>query len=167
MAGSELTLPFYNSTTPNFAECAAAAFNLGAAFREAIDQSSMASQGICMIWGSDLKAWMSRRNTLTDGRTLADYFRDGINMPLAQFLIQDQLLVGTSIASANGISFIDNGNLEAEVAGESETPDVFVGAVETRDSIAYDVVRVSRGSVQARPTVEGGIVSATITIEAY
>lgn len=167
LSGAFLLLPFYDAETPNFTECAKAAFDLGAAFRESIDQSSMASQGVVMIYGSDLKAWLSRRNTATDNRSLYDYFRDGINMPLAQFLIQDQLLAGSTIASANGISFIDNSNLEANVAGEFATPDLFVGQPEIKDTLSYDVIRITRGSVQARPTVEGGIVSATITIAAY
>lgn len=157
--GAVLALP---AKTASFEARANAVQALGAAFRKVIDSSSMAASGYVLIYGSSLKEYLSAKNTATDNATLLGYFRDGLDLPMAMIKIQDRLIEGSTLT--NGISFLDANGFDADVCGESKLPYITVGAPEKRDSFEYDVVRVSRGSVQIKPTVEGGIITAVVTI---
>lgn len=153
-------------TGSNYAACAEAARALGQLFREKIDATSMAESGFVVLYGDELKQWMAIRNTNTDSLTLMDEFRAGLDMPLAFIKVANRLLEGTALAATNGITFLGANQFEGDVAGESTFPTATVCPQEQRDSYAYDVVRIERGSAQVRPIVEGGMIGATITIEA-
>lgn len=158
---SPSTLTPYNGS--NFGALAEEARAMGELFRAKVDATSMAESGYAVIYGATLKAWLGVRNSNTDNLTLLDEFRAGLDMPLATIKVADRLLTGTALASANGITFAGANQFQADVAGDTRMPTVAVRPQENRDGFAYDVVHVMRGSVAVRPTVEGGLIGATVS----
>lgn len=160
LTGDALELP---NATATFETRANAVQALGTAFRAKIDETSMAQSGVVLIYGADLKAYLSATNTTTDNLSLLDYFRKGLDMQTAIVKVQDRLIAGSALT--NGITFVDLDSLTADVGGESKFPTATKTQNEVRDSFEYDVVRISRGSVQVTPGVEGGIINAAVTIK--